>query len=197
MCLWAILATLEEEWKGSNIQWMLQIAHLPLVRGCWEPRTGKKKSWLSSSRDDPSMEETVRPSFKSSQISTYFPTARSSGKLHAVTSSTLEITSVRMELLIPYSVDKGLASKPDMWSTPVWDSGHSRFFWKGMWCVFLRVTVQLGLGFGTSSLGLDRGSPALQGLGFGSGQGAYTCLRGLTLFLSVAPRIMEFYWHES
>lgn len=52
------------------------------------------------------MEETVRSSLKSSHISMYFSAARSSGKLHAVTSSTLEITSVRMELLIPYSAER-------------------------------------------------------------------------------------------
>lgn len=52
------------------------------------------------------MEETVRSSLQSSQIGKYFSAAWSSGKLHAVTSSTLEITSVRMELLIPYSVER-------------------------------------------------------------------------------------------
>jgi len=59
-------------------------------------------SWLISSRDDPAREETVRPSFKPSQISTYFPAVWRSGKLHTVTGSTLEITSVRMGLLIPH-----------------------------------------------------------------------------------------------
>lgn len=94
----------------------------------------------------------------------------------------------------PMLCGKGLASKLDMWSTLVWDSGHGTFFWRGIWWVFLRVTVQLGLGFGTSSHELDCDSHALQGLGFGFSRGACTCLQGLTLFRSAAPWIMEFYW---
>lgn len=74
----------------------------------------QKTSWLMSSRDDLSVKENVRPSFKLSQSSTYFPAAWSSGKLHAVPSGTLEITSVRMESFIPHSADKGLALEPDM-----------------------------------------------------------------------------------
>lgn len=52
--------------------------------------------------------------FKPNQIITYLPTVWRSGKLHVVTSSTLGITSVRVELLIPHSGDSDLESKSDM-----------------------------------------------------------------------------------
>lgn len=53
--------------------------------------------------------------------------------------------------------------------------------------------MQLGLGFGMSSHALDCGPPALQGLGFGSSQGAHAGLQGPVLLLSAASGTVEFY----
>lgn len=63
----------------------------------------RKSSWLTSRRDDPAREETVRLSFKPRQMSTYSPAVWRSRKLHTVTAGTLKIKSVRIELLIPNS----------------------------------------------------------------------------------------------
>ena len=99
--------------EGMEGEYPIDAEDGPSPTSCrkWRIQDLQKSSWLMSSRDAPPVKETVRPSFKPSQISTHSPTAWSSGKLHAVT---LESTSVRMELFIPHSVDEGLASEPDM-----------------------------------------------------------------------------------
>lgn len=84
--------------------------------------------------------------------------------------------------------------KSDMWSALCLGQWSCKLSWKELWWVFLCISVQLGLGFGMFSHGLNCGSHALQGVGFGCNQGTYTCLRGLMLLLFAAPWIMEFYW---
>lgn len=56
----------------------------------------------------------VRPFPKPSRSLISLPSIWKSGKVHTVTPGTLGITSVELELLIPHSVDKALASEPDM-----------------------------------------------------------------------------------
>ena len=98
-------------WRGNGRLISEECSSLPIPHrfSIVEKAGLRKTSWLISRRDDPAREETVRLSFKPRQMSTYSPAVWRSGKLCTVTAGTLEITSVRIELLIP-TLDEGLAS---------------------------------------------------------------------------------------
>lgn len=66
------------------------------------------------SGDDPAKGRGCQTFLEAKSDEHVFPCCLEEWKSPAVTSSTLEITSVRMGLLIPHSVDRGLASKSNM-----------------------------------------------------------------------------------
>lgn len=139
----------------------------------------RKTSWLTSRRDDPAREETVRLSFKPRQMSTYSPAVWRSGKLRTVTAGTLEIKSVRIELLVPHSA-WGLGLLVGHVISTLLGIVVLQLLLKGNWG---SSTDPHAAGIGPWHILSWRasGSHALQRLGFGFNQGTYTYLRGLML----------------
>lgn len=151
MCFWPALAILEEGWKVSECYSWPNPCRLQEVE---KQDLHKHPGWSP-------VEMTLQGGgdrqafFKPSQIITYLPTVWRSGKLHAVTSSPLGITSVRVELLIPHSGDRDLESKSDMWSTlfgiVVTANSSGREFgmifcksvcsWAGLWHISLWIEL--------------------------------------------------------
>lgn len=76
----------------------------------------------------------------------------------------------------------------------VWESGHSKLFWKGVWWIFLQVSVQLGLGFGVWPLELNCGFPCSLGFGIWLRPRNRHIPQRPDALASSAPHIMEFYW---
>lgn len=108
-------------WAALEEEGMLMSVHgadCPAPTSSWKVGTQPHKtSWVVCSSHDTRREnEVVRPSFKPNHIITYLPAVWRSRKLLTVTPSPLGITSAGVELLVPHSVDKDLASKLDMWS---------------------------------------------------------------------------------